>query len=57
MRTADLTDYFCRDATCPAAVGGVTVYLDASHLTMTYARTVTPFLAPHVERAVQRARG
>ena len=57
VSTADLTDYLCRDTSCPAAVGGVPVYLDASHLTRTYARTLTPYLAPHVERAVQRARG
>ena len=57
VSTADLTDYLCQATSCPAAIGGVTVYLDASHLTRTYARTLTPYLAPYVARAVQRARG
>ena len=37
---------------CPAAIGGVPVYFDATHLTTTYARTLAPYLAPYLRRAV-----
>jgi hypothetical protein len=40
----DLTDYFCGPAVCPAVIGGVTVYRDTSHITSTYAATLTPFI-------------
>ncbi|GGB45157.1 acyltransferase [Flexivirga endophytica] len=44
VHTIDLTKYFCTATTCPAVIGGVTVYFDASHMTATYARTLTPYL-------------
>ncbi len=40
----DLTDFYCRDGTCPAVIGGVTVYRDISHLTVTYAKTLAPYV-------------
>jgi peptidoglycan/LPS O-acetylase OafA/YrhL len=36
----DMTSYLCSSSTCFSTVGGVTVYLDRSHLTATYARTL-----------------
>ena len=42
--TIDLNDRICTGERCPAVVGGVVVYFDASHLTATYARTLAaPF--------------
>lgn len=53
MTEVDLTDYICHPVVCPAVVGGVPVYFDASHLTATYAATLTPYLAPHLVKAMQ----
>ena len=39
----DLSDKFCRDDVCPAEIGGVVVYSDASHLTNTFARSLAPY--------------
>ena len=44
VHLADLNDRICTPELCPAVVGGVIVYFDGSHLTATYARTLTPFL-------------
>ncbi|MBB2894476.1 SGNH hydrolase domain-containing protein [Flexivirga oryzae] len=44
VHTIDLTKYFCTRTTCPAVIGGVTVYFDASHMTATYSRTLAPYL-------------
>lgn len=40
----DLTPYFCTKDVCPAVIGGTIVYFDSSHITATYARTLTPYL-------------
>jgi peptidoglycan/LPS O-acetylase OafA/YrhL len=44
VHLADLNDRICTAEVCSAVVGGVIVYFDGSHLTATYARTLTPFL-------------
>jgi peptidoglycan/LPS O-acetylase OafA/YrhL len=49
----DPTRYFCQDGICPAVIGGVVVYLDASHITATYAQTLAPFLEKDLEKALQ----
>lgn len=43
----DLTQWFCResDGRCPAVIGNVLVYRDASHLTNTYLLSLRPMLA------------
>ncbi len=43
-RVIDLTPYYCDDDTCPVVIGGVNVYRDNNHLSMTYARTLAPYL-------------
>ncbi|WP_299518077.1 acyltransferase family protein [uncultured Serinicoccus sp.] len=41
----DLNPWICpEETTCPAALGGQLVYRQGSHLTDTYARSLTPFL-------------
>ena len=41
----DLTPWICPEGdTCPVALGGQLVYRQGSHLTDTYARSLTPFL-------------
>jgi hypothetical protein len=49
----DMTDYLCDGETCSAAVGGVPVYFDVSHLTATYARTLAPYLRAEITRVLQ----
>lgn len=50
----DMSDYICESTLCSAAVGGVPVYFDVSHLTATYARTLTPYLAYELEAGLER---
>ena len=45
VHVIDLSQYFCTATTCPAVIGGVTVYFDSSHMTDTYSRTLMPYLA------------
>ncbi|KGM13253.1 acyltransferase family protein [Cellulomonas bogoriensis] len=40
----DMTPYLCTSTHCPAIVGGVIVYRDASHVTSTYMHTLAPYL-------------
>ena len=40
----DLTDYYCDTTTCPSVIGGVNVYRDNSHLTITYTKTMAPYV-------------
>jgi hypothetical protein len=48
VRLLDLTRFFCYDGFCPAVIGNVLVYHDQSHLTVTYARTLAPFLGAEI---------
>lgn len=52
MKVIDLTDYICDGDTCSAAVGGVPVYFDVSHLTATYAKTLAPYLSAEIKKAL-----
>jgi peptidoglycan/LPS O-acetylase OafA/YrhL len=40
----DLTDFYCDEDKCPVVIGGVNVYYDNNHLTVTYAKTLAPYL-------------
>jgi peptidoglycan/LPS O-acetylase OafA/YrhL len=44
LSRVDLTDHICSPRRCDAAVGGVLVYFDASHLSATYSATLWPYL-------------
>ena len=48
----DLSDLYCTATTCPAAIGGVVVYRDITHVTATWARTLAPILARAVDEAL-----
>ncbi len=41
----DPTSMLCLEKTCPAVIGDVLVYRNGAHLTPTYVRTLTPWLA------------
>jgi hypothetical protein len=51
----DLTGRICLPTVCPAVIGGIIAYVDGSHMTATYNRTIAPFLAPHLRYALSRA--
>jgi hypothetical protein len=40
----DLRSRFCKNGFCPAVIGGANVYRDHTHITVTYSKTLTPFL-------------
>jgi len=44
VATVDMTEYFCANGKCPQIVGNVFVYIDNSHISQTYARTLAPYL-------------
>lgn len=44
----DLTDFFCFDGHCPPVIGNVLVYYDRNHITVTYARTLGPFVEEQI---------
>lgn len=50
----DPTRYFCQEGTCPAVIGGLVVYFDASHITATYAATLAPFLEADLDKALTK---
>lgn len=45
---ADLSKAFCDEQRCYPVVGSVPVYLDRDHVSRTFARTLTPYLAPYL---------
>ena len=40
----------CLEKTCPAVIGDALVYRNGSHLTATYVRTLTPWLAERLPK-------
>lgn len=52
VHTADLNDQLCRPRMCYGANGGVVTYFDGSHMTATYAATLSSHLGREVERAL-----
>ncbi|QEN13256.1 acyltransferase family protein [Mycolicibacterium sp. ELW1] len=49
---ADLTDLYCAADRCPAIVGNNLVYLDKTHMTLAYSRTLGPALGALADRAL-----
>jgi peptidoglycan/LPS O-acetylase OafA/YrhL len=45
VRLIDPTTMICLEKTCPAVIGDALVYRNGAHLTATYVRTLTPWLA------------
>ncbi len=57
VQTIDMTDRICPEETCVPVIGNVLVYRQTSHLTDTYVRTLTPYLAEKLIPAVNEATG
>jgi peptidoglycan/LPS O-acetylase OafA/YrhL len=49
-KVIDLTRFYCDEKSCPVVIGGVAVYADTNHLTVTYARTLAPYLYRELAR-------
>jgi hypothetical protein len=52
ISTVDTRPYLCTPTVCPAVIGSIVAYFDASHMTATYARTIAPFIDPAIEAAL-----
>ena len=50
VRLIDPIPMICLEKTCPAVIGDVLVYRNGSHLTATYMRTLTPWLAERLPK-------
>ncbi len=48
----DMTDQYCAGDICPTVIGNVNVYVDNSHLTPHYQRTVAPVFVQRVSAAL-----
>ena len=47
--------FFCTYSVCPAVIGSIVTYFDASHMTATYARSLAPFVEADILAALGRA--
>ncbi len=47
-----LSQYFCDATTCHAMIGGVVVYSDSHHISITYSRSMAPFFGRQVSAAL-----
>jgi peptidoglycan/LPS O-acetylase OafA/YrhL len=54
ISTLDTGRFLCTATVCPAVIGTVVTYFDASHMTATYARTVAPFIEADLLAALTR---
>ncbi|MFF1632886.1 acyltransferase family protein [Leifsonia sp. NPDC058248] len=52
VSSIDLSSRYCTPTECPMVVGNVVVYYDPTHLTATYDRTLGPYLAAQLRRAI-----
>ena len=50
VKLIDPTPVICLKKTCPAVIGDVLFYRNGSHLTATYSRTLTPWLAEQLPK-------
>jgi peptidoglycan/LPS O-acetylase OafA/YrhL len=54
ISTMAVYPYLCTATVCPAVIGSVVAYFDASHMTATYARSLAPFVDSTIEAALSR---
>jgi SGNH domain (fused to AT3 domains) len=52
VQVIDMTPFFCDAQLCPAVIGGVLVYRDATHLTRAYATSLGPYLLREIRKLV-----
>jgi hypothetical protein len=52
VQVIDMTPFFCDARSCPAVIGGVLVYRDATHLTRAYAISLGPYLLREIRKLI-----
>jgi peptidoglycan/LPS O-acetylase OafA/YrhL len=52
VAVADMTRYLCSEGTCFGTIGGLIAYFDLHHMTVTFARTLAPFVEPYLVRLI-----
>jgi peptidoglycan/LPS O-acetylase OafA/YrhL len=57
ITTLDTTRFLCTPTACPAVIGSVIVYFDASHMTETYARSIAPYIEAEILSALASGAG
>jgi peptidoglycan/LPS O-acetylase OafA/YrhL len=50
--SVNVNKYICTKKSCPAVVGGVIPYRDENHLTITYTKSLIPYLEPAIVKAM-----
>jgi peptidoglycan/LPS O-acetylase OafA/YrhL len=55
ITTLDTTRFLCTATDCPAVIGSVVTYFDASHMTETYARSVARFIEADILAALRKS--
>jgi hypothetical protein len=53
VSVVDASNLFCSATSCPAVVGRVVVFRDASHVTETYMRTIAPYVTSDIKNALE----
>jgi hypothetical protein len=56
VSVVNLTKFFCRKRVCPAVIGREIPYRDTSHLTVTFAKSLIPYLRPAVRAAMPKSK-
>ncbi len=51
-RVVDVTSFYCTATICPPVIGNVLVYKDRTHLTATFAETLSPYIERRVVAAL-----
>jgi len=55
ISTVDFTNAICDTTTCYDTIGGIIVYRDTTHLTVSFAMTLKPYLQPVILSALNQA--
>jgi peptidoglycan/LPS O-acetylase OafA/YrhL len=55
ISTLATRQFLCTDTICPAVIGTIVAYFDASHMTATFSRTTAPFIEPAILAALAGA--
>ena len=53
-RVVDLTSLYCTETECSPVIGHVLVYRDQSHITATFAATLSPYVERQVVSAIAK---
>ncbi|MCC4722385.1 acyltransferase family protein [Salinicoccus sp. RF5] len=49
----DYSEYFCSEGKCPAIIGNIIVYIDGSHMSSTYSKSMGPIIKEDVMKVLE----